>query len=232
MPKMGIHASSAVTVFVAVLASCLLLQTSVASAETPTPVTTEAATPPIPLGTIVPGGPESFVPTPAPVPGMVKLVFVGYALAPNRITPIEPARLIAHDQGPSCSYNFELSAEQTQTLFTKGELELELPARCGAVEVTYRAVANTPTTNCPSGEELCTREEVVSQSVFMALEGSNYLSGRDRGQPEGLPLGDDVLLPNTGAGAQQAPARGYAWLILPVLAAVYVGIVGLRARRR
>jgi hypothetical protein len=211
-----------------------------ASAATPAPDKTGVPsetqspppTPPIPLGTIVPGGPESFVPTPAPDPGLFKLVLVDYALAPNRITPIEPARLIAHDQGPSCSYNFELSAEQTQTLFTKGELELELPARCGVVELTYTAVANTPTTNFPSGEELCTREEVVSQSVFMALEGSNYLSGSYRGQPEGLPLEDDVTLPNTGTGAQQGRAGGYAWLVLPTMAAVYIGFVGLRARRR
>ena len=230
---MGIRAVSAVTVFVAILTSGVLLQPSFVNAETPTPATTQSATPPIPLGTLVPGGPKSFVPTPTPDPGLFKLVLVDYLLAPNRITPIEPARLIAHDQGPSCSYNFELSAEQTQTLFTKGELELELPARCGVIELTYRAVANTPTTNCPSGEELCTTQEIISQSVFMALEGSNYLSPSMRELPaDGLPQGDDVTLPNTGTGAPQGPAGGYAWLVLPIMAAVYIGFVRLRARRR
>ena len=136
---MGIRTVSAVTVFVAVLASGVLARPTFA--ETPTPATTQSVTPPIPLGTIVPGGPESFIPTPAPDPGIFKLVLVDYALAPNPITPIEPARLIAHDEGPSCGYNFELSSEQTKTLFTKGELELELPARCGAVELTYREYA-------------------------------------------------------------------------------------------
>lgn len=228
------RAFSYVIVAAAVLVSGLFLSSSSASADTPTPETTPEAsatqspqrTPPIPLGTIVPGGPDSFVPTPAADPSLLRLVLVDYELAPNRINFREPVTLIAHDEGPSCNYRRDLSLDQAQTLFTTGELELTLPARCSVVEITYRELVAVPTMDCTSGQELCKREEVVDQSIFLALQDSEYLSRSMRALPA-----EDVTLPDTGRSAPEGTEGGYAW-ILPLLVLVSLSFIGLRIKRR
>lgn len=194
---------------------------------------TAQATPPLDLGPTVPGGPESFIPTIAAEPSQLKIVLVDYALRPTPVDYREPVTLIGQDEGPACQYRLELSSDQARTLFTTGELELTLPARCRLVELAFRQRVMVPTPECPPGVELCKREEIIDVTTYLVLEGSEYRSGslQGVGVPEGLPSG--LGLPGTGTSSTTRGTEGeYTWLTASALALVALGVIGLRVRRR